>query len=589
MKNISFVIAGAVFFAALSVVLNPFQFDHGNSGRYLLPVLKDMDPTLFSDDPQVEALEGFGSGFYLALSWVTTNLSTSPHDIERVMGGLFVFTRFLLAIALVWLAWELADSRLERWVLISVLLLLFSFPVSVSVAGVSIGFPTMNHATLSEVAMVLSVVFLISRRFVSMTVVNTVDVWIHPLMAVQRLISLGLAAIVGDRARMRPLLALGLIALFGSSVVAYVYRLAPPPLSPDEVAIFLEAKGRMIHTSPFVQPWTSWMLFASLIYLAWFSTRRFGSGLADNRVRLMWLAAGISSVVGISFAALNHVFQNPVLTRFQPMRMFMLSWFILLVLVALGASRAFLMDDASWPWLAASLVTIPIHGGVDVIVCCSSSFVLFLVTADRTGEQKWKRSRVLLTLFAISIVSAGVVSARSYHFVLGSLVVLAICGLSWIPVRRGVMASAILLVAVAAGVVSSHRYFRVESSESTGRPRVDAEYFRTLAWIQKNTAQNARFAVEPPMAFFRARSHRTCANQNISAVVWVDPSLSEEERIRAEQVDEIFEGTEMPSMPAEVKRISGDHGFDHVVTRGDRFWGYEPVYSSGSFFVYQIR
>ncbi len=579
----------ALAFAGLSVVLNPFQFDLGNSGRYLLPVAKDLDTSLFAVDPDVEALRRFGSGFYVALSAVLVLLDVSAGHLAAIMMGLFLCFRFLLAIALMFLAHQLTDTENEGLLLTLILLVWCSFPLGVAAAGVAIGSPTMNHASVSEVVMVLSIALLVGRRFTALTMINAADVWVHPLMALHRMVAFVPAMIAGGAGRRYAASLLGSLLVFSASAAAYKVALAPPSMNHQETEIFLAAKGVMVHTSPFAQPITAWVELAALLVLAWCVTHRLAGGLTDDRPRLLWRAIGSGTAAALVLSTVAHFTQHATLVRLQPMRMLELPWFACVAVVAIGTSRAMRANDPAWPWLAATIAVSSVHGGIQIVMLPAAATMVAAQTLGDRNASMWGVSRAAFAALAFAALALAIGSGRSVHFDIGVALLIAVLVVSALSLPRWASMTAVLAVAIAGGALSSWIYFRVEPAESTGRPRVDHDYIAALDWIRDNTEVQARFATEPGMAFFRARALRTSVNEAIPAVVWVDPKRSIDGTERIARTSSIFEASILPWLPGELEEMSHQLGFDYALTRQRSFVAAEPEFSSGPFHVFRIR
>lgn len=587
MKKILQFVLPALFFAGMSFVLSPFQYDDGNSGRYLLPVLKEVDAGLFMDDAQVESLGKFSSGFYRLLSAVLVDIQLDPRQIESFMAGLYFVSRFLFALALMYLAWKMGDNESERWLLTLVLSTWLLFPIGLALAGVAISNPTMNHSRASEIVMVVSFALLASRKVLPLTILNAADVWVHPLMAVHRIGAFAPTLCARIRDRWGAIRLFGILGVFAVSVAAYWIILAPPTLGEGEVEILVAAKGRMVHNSPFVQSVSAWLSFFSLGAIAWFATKRFTRGFEDHRIQDVWWAIGAGAAIAFILSAVSHASQMPFLIRLQPMRMFIVPWFGCIVLVAVGASRAFLTRDASWPWLAAVVGTSLLHGGISILVMPLCAVVLLVSPTGVSLTRTWARSRIALGGVVIVGLAMALGSGRSLHFLLGVLVVASILALSFLTKAPKLVASMLCVVLVCFGAVSSWVYFCVEPSRSTGRPRVDKDYRRTLEWIRDNTPRDSRFATEPGMAFFRTRSLRTSVNETIPAVVWVDPFQYRDSKEKAGMVDALFQ--EGGKSQEEVEAISRLYGFKYVVARESVFPPFQLIFSSGPFHVFRVR
>ena len=101
-----------LFFTALAVWGSPFLYDVGNSGRYLVGVLRHLDPALFPGDAVVDSLARFHSLFYDSLGVGLAAVGLTPAGLSGAMFVLYALTR-LLTFALLFLLVQTLAARTD--------------------------------------------------------------------------------------------------------------------------------------------------------------------------------------------------------------------------------------------------------------------------------------------------------------------------------------------------------------------------------------------------------------------------------------------------------------------------------------------
>ena len=171
-------IAAAFGLGLLSAASVPLRYDHGNSGRYLLPVLQATDGTLFPNDLVVESLKRFRSLVYDALGAVAKHSDLSPDGLESLFSWLYVASRILIVLAVMRLA-----IALDRDSLTALFAGIWScFTSSVPVGGDSLFVNVVTHGTVSLLLGAASIWLLMEQRRLAGWVLLALNLFVHPLM-----------------------------------------------------------------------------------------------------------------------------------------------------------------------------------------------------------------------------------------------------------------------------------------------------------------------------------------------------------------------------------------------------------------------
>ena len=516
----------------VSLIGNAYLPFFANSGRYLLRVLRIMDPGLFPSDPVADSLERFSSLFYIGLGNAMAVLRLGPGALPAALLALYVTVRVSTVVVLYAMVLDVSRSRAAALLAAA----WACHPVGVPVGGISLFMPMITHAEVAFLAGLLAFRAWLHRRYAWFWIAMSFAMFVHSILAIQLafcLVPPMLLARAGDPAwRKWRLVGPGLLC---ASALVYGITLRPPALSADEASIFWQAKGGMAHVSLLAQSKLAWCQMLLTLVAAWFVTCRLLRWQAEATLILRACVAGGLGAVVLSLAAT--VFRITTLALVQPVRTFMWVAFLCNVLLAVGAARALSQRSPAGILLlgylllakTGSLWAWPLLAGA----------VVFMVVPCRVAGAKligaWPRRRgwALVTVFLGSVIAG-----RLAGFVLtietltdwqapvlaAALLVLSAYQSSYRePQELGEttaqsLSSMALALSVAVALVGAsldtHEYYRV---------RTDGDWSAMTDWCREHTSRSTRFLTPPHAPFFRVAAQRTSANEEVSALAWVNP------------------------------------------------------------------
>lgn len=530
--------AAGVLLGVLSLASVPLRYDHANSGRYLLQVLRTADPELFPGDAEVEALGRFRSLFYDLLA--VASAEASPDRIEDTVRLLYAGTRVatvLLAMALV----QALGGDLRATLLIGVWC---SFKQSPPVGGDSLFVDVMHHGSAAFLTGCGVLLALAADKRIWAGSLLGLTVFLHPLMGLH----LGLCAVPGLILAGRRRWALDTLAggaVFVASVALYAAAMSPPAMTAEEAAVFIGVKAASPHVSLSAQGALRWLEQGLVVALALAAAAP--GRLLGERIVFFAVLSGAAAAPGISLGA--EFLESPRLVQFQPLRAFVWIHFLAFVLLALAAARELRRGGVGGVLLMAVVVLsmTPTLWLLPVLLLALANLVcerFRLVPAD--------------SLRRVSIVAlSGIVAATGCGWLLrgrlssletlrnplppllGLLLILwagaHLAGHRW---RHG-LAAVLVGAAVAGSAVYWHRYYDERDYPEWGsvfKDRVHPEWTDVRRWIAARTPKNARFVVAGGPGNFRTRALRTGLGEPASALAWVDPPTYLDAARRAAEV-----------------------------------------------------
>lgn len=575
----------AVALATVSWFSTGLRYDHANSGRYLLQVLKSADPELFVQDSVVDSLARFRSLFYDMLAaifgWVR-----APHRLEEALSVLYLICR----VSTTWLV--MAIGRALGGGLVTAFLLgcWCSFEQTSVVGGDSLFANVMTHATVAFLTAAGALLLLLEGHERFFWPLLGLTLFIHPLIALHLALCIvpALFAVYGPTREHW----LG-CSILGGCLILYWATLAPPPMSSAEAAIFLEAKKDMVHVSAFAQSTLAWTETAALMALVFFVGFKNPRQSADRRGRLLAVAmfCGGLAAVTLSFGA---AYLDQVrLAQLQPLRLFVWVQFFAFVVLAGSAGRA------------AASRSMP-----EVLL-----FTVFLFSILPT---RWRLAFLGLTLLYFVALRLrlrdllaraafiGIVAAMTAGWFLRDTAesidslrnpwvpavgILLLPLVSRWPGRRLRTAAAVVIlgVALSGGAVYWHRYFDAKSYPEWGsvfRDRAQADWTAVRQRIAASTPKQARFVLACGGQNFRTRALRTGLGEPMSALAWVDPAAYDENERRRQEIER---GRRSGAWDLEyLVDLARSWGADHLLVEGETSPTPRPRFEIGPYRVFRV-
>ena len=585
-----------IVFTFVAVIGIPFRYDHGNSGRYLLRVLRAADPELFPDDPVVNSLNRFNSLFYLTLAKAYEVTGASPQSVERTIHTLYVISKFLLMVAILSIARSFSD---EVWLFV-LLGAWASYRQDAPVGGEALFTNEMIHTTVSELLGLTALSFLLRQRYLYFWLLLAFSVLIHPLNTTH----LALCVVPPMFLISRPLHrenVMGLI-LFVFSSLLYLLLMAPPNFSGEEARIFLNAKGTISHISPFSQSAVGWIQMVLTMALALLGLEFTGKPSHKERLIAWSIISGMLLALALSLIA---VFTESVrLAQFQPMRVFTWVTFLTYLLLAIVTVKA---------WRQTPTLGILFIAVFALEILCSLWALPFMLMGtvdllvrgylEKRGRDVRFWDKLVTAGIIVTVVAMLLLWRVSTQFSLPIATFLNPLPLGvgvmllWLVLLRQkqymwrvALLVAIIAYSLSAGAIHWHRYY-----DSRAYPQWDASIYKARThpdwevvqkWCRERTPKDARFIVAGGYGKFRTRSWRTVIGESMSALAWVDPQEYVRNEEQSQRVLSTYENGywNLDKLFA----LANEWGVEYVVVNGPYKPFVKPLFQVGRFSIFQV-
>ncbi len=585
-----------VIFTLIALIGIPFRYDEGNSGRYLLRVIKSADPELFRDDPVVESLNRFKSLFYISLAKVYEITGASPQSVEQTIYILYVVSKFLLMVAMLFVAQSLSHE-----VMLFILLAAWaSYMQWAPIGGEGLFKNQMTHTTISELLGLIALCFLFRQRYFYFWLSLSFSILIHPLNTAHLALCIIPAIFFFNRYFVKTNI-IGLI-LFLSSSFLYFLFLSPPSFSAEEAQIFLNAKGNMSHISPLNQSPVGWMQMLLLIALALLGLRHIEKPNLNDRLIAWSIVSGTLIALVLSSTA---VFTEWVrLVQFQPMRIFTWVTFFTYLLLAIVAVKV-------WHYIPMISILFVAIFALDII------------------GSLWALSFILISIANLIILGfvgkqGGNIDFCNKFVITGVVVIVVLMFLLWViskqlsfpistflnPLPLGVGALLLVLVSLSqkkysirtvlfivvigysllGGAIHWHFYYdsqdHPEWDASIYKARTHPDWDAVRRWCREHTPKDARFIVAGGYGSFRTLAWRTAIGESMSALAWVDPleyARNEEQyqKVLSTCEDGVWNINKLFS-------LAKQWGIDYIIVNGSYKPSVYPILRVGTFSIFKV-
>jgi hypothetical protein len=513
-----------VTFGLVSVLGNPFLYDKGNSGRYLLGVIQAADPELFQNDQTVETLKRFRSGFYDVLAIGFEWSGAPPVHLKTTIEALYILSKFGLALALFGLAQTLSKD-------LGVFILFASWAAHQTgspVGGETLFLPTLQHSNIVLILGLFALWMYFQKKYLVFWILISISILIHSLMAFHFILCVVPLLLYLNRNRWKSH-AFGLLLVVISTLYYFAF-MAPSALSLEEARIFLEAKGTISHISLLGQEGIEWIKMIGLVSLALVSYRRFASKNRFLRILAGFMISGV--LAGFSLSLIPTFFPSPDLHKlalFQPVRIFvwvtLFSYLIILTsaVESLKTSRyshlililtiLFTMLNSLWSlWMIYIGIFITVISGYSafikkkigvevetiaratLLVSIGGIFLMFLLGERQPFESFRNPNTIIPGIILLTFILIPRWQKQAYPFVIGFLIIYGIV----------------------AGSIYRYQYYN---------ERTDPAWDVVRTWVSQNTAKTDLFLIAGGDGNFRPISFRSSAGEMESALAWVAPLI----------------------------------------------------------------
>jgi hypothetical protein len=565
---------------AVSIWAAPFDYDHGNSGRYLLVVAKRMDPALFPGDPVVAAMARFDSLFYRVLPAVLSG----PERFEGDLFKVFIGMKIALMLSLFWLIRTLTKEPLA-----AVLLLAWC---SQSTSGILGGIPLFaNMVTHNEIALVLgilAIVCAVRRLYWGFWPLVCLALFIHSLVTIHLLACVLPVLLLSERQK-RVKFLLG-AAGFCVCFLSYMHWMTPPPMSSEEASIFMAAKGKMQHISPLVQGAADYLKFGLLLALAVLGQRRWLSAQPASKLIIHFAICGTIIAFLLSFVAVFGGFLS--ITQMQPMRIFFWVTLFLQVIIAWAACAAF---NERHP-VAWALLGVIIFGMADSL--WAQGLAVLTIAGfgfDWISQRPWKNKELarwsgwLLWAFALAVIACALSGNRGPLRSLRDPWLLMLgAGLPMVikisELKRAMTVSLVVGLCLCSAAVGAHHAWETAQEKSLKSSRND--WLVVCDWCRKNSAKADLFLTPPTGDNFRLHALRSSVGEEMSALAWVDPKAYKTNLDVAAAVKKDFQNGSWDLDG--LRSLSRIHGARFVVVDGPFRPAHQAVFSAGGFSIHEV-
>ena len=564
---------------AASIWASPFRYDYGNGGRYLTVVAQRMDPGLFPGDPVVAALTRFDSLFYRVLPMVLSG----PENFESDLFKIFVGMKIALVLSLFWLVRTLTKEPLA-----AVLLLAWcSQGTSALLGGVALFANTATHGEVVLVLGILAVFFAVQRRYWAFWSLIYLGLFIHSLMTVHLLACVFPVMLWSDPGGRTKLL----IGLAGFSIcfLAYLHWMTPPSMSPEEVGIFIRAKGDMQHVSPRAQGAADYLKFGLTLALAVLGQRRWLSSQAASRLLIKFAICGAMISFALGFAAVYG--RSSSITQLQPMRIFYWVTLFLEVIIAWAAGAALqARHPFAWAFLGVIVFAMTESLWADALmVLAIAGVVLDPLRLQPSLHRLWVRvSAGLPWVFAVAATACALSGNRGPFQSLRDPWLMAL-GLG-VPLLgefadfKGAMAVALVFgLCLCAAGIRIHHDWTVKKDSDLGRNN----WLAACNWCRQNSAKDDLFLTPPAGDNFRLHALRSSIGEEMSALAWVAPRAFETNRNTAAKIGAGFKVGRWDL--TFLRDIARTNGAKFVLVDGPFIPSHQAVFTAGGYSIHQVN
>lgn len=564
-----------LLFAALAILGNPYLFDEGNSGRYLVGVLREMDPTLFSVDPVADSLARFRSIFYDGLGWVFGGLGLAPEQLRPAMFWLYGLVKVLTFAALFFVVGKLTD---DRWAFV----LLAAWAVHVKqtpLGSTQIFAPILRHSEVVLLIELVGLYFLFGRRWLFFWLCASFALFVHSVLGLQFFWSVALPLLWLERREWRALLP-GL-AIFVIAALVYQFFMAPPHFNAQEAAIFLQAKANSEHVSFLHEQLFNWLDLLTLLPLAgltfWYLLRR------EPNYQLLAGAMASGTVIGLGLSVAAVVTRIVPLVQIQPLRTFVWITLFAHLLLAAGAATSLkhkpLLGAMLVAYLGASIQNFAwafAFGGLGVIY-------LAALVAGRPRPERLERLAQLALYGLTGLMLLAGLSGRWLPDSLGDITVIIPAGitllLTYLLTRQAKWQAILAALLGITLLLTSVSYFRRWSALQNG------DWAAVCQWASQNTNHDDLFLLTPQKTF-RTCAFRTAIANDYSALAWVDPFTFQEQKGYDQQIQAAYEAGEWQI--SQLLALASQQQIQYIVV-GDSYQSDLPVvFRSGRYIVLKV-
>ncbi|MCI0393995.1 MAG: hypothetical protein L0332_03390 [Chloroflexi bacterium] len=568
-------ILGVAVLAAIALVGNPFFYDAGNSGRYLIGVLRIVDPELFPNDLVADGLSGFESIFYNGLGLLLRAFGAAPELLEPLMFWLYVVARILLFVLLFLLVRTLTA---EWWAF----LLLAAWAIhakALPLGGTQLFANTLRHTEMAFLFELAALYCLFRQRQLLFWLLASLAIFVHALLGLHFFLSivpplLLLSFLAGRKIDRTTIPGL---AIAGAAVLLYYGVMAPQPFSAEEARIFLSAKGEIGHISFLGTTPYRWLELTTLLGL---TTLAYWRLLKPDRHSALLLGGVFSgALVAIAFSALAIVTGHPLLALVQPLRIFLWVTFFAHFLLALAAGRAW-RDSPVLSVILLAFFALSILDSYWRVAFAGLGILYMALPGLRPLATHLPPPRLAIGFFcggmaAAAILGRGLPENAGTPILVAPAVALTLLVVPF-PARshRWLLAGALLAYSLVFASTAAYAQYA-----ALNNPDWDA----VCRWAQINSDKDDAFIATYTAEEFRVRSFRTAASHNYSALAWVDPrafTTGQEQATRIQQGrdGDVWDTTYLLSLAQE-------WGVEYVILDGPYEPAVEPIFQAGRFSV----
>jgi hypothetical protein len=558
-------------FLPLSIFTNPYQPDEEHTRRYLLPVFRAADASLFRNDPAVDAMLRFRSIFYDGLAATVKAFRLTPAEVQAALQASYLPLTAALLCMIYLIVRELEPHPVTVW-----FAGLFACqPRNALLGGDGLFYASVTHREIAILLGLIAIYCALRTRSDWAGATLAIAVLIHAVLAVA--LFLAIAPATGWRCRSAAGRSLAGIAMFGSSCAVYLLFLRPPALGEAGSRIFLEAKGSINHVSLLNQGAGQWVVTSLLLALALLAWRALEpiSESVRRAGAFMIFSAGCAIVLSAAFLATR----IPLLAQLQPMRGF--TWatlFIYLLLIA-AAGRALERDrNLALLLIAATALTL---AGARAGIAFAFAANLYLLFGRMLCREFWTAGIQLLALATLAgaLVPALVPLAAAVEPV--TAVVAACILMLLVPRVRMLQSAAIGFIAAAVAWAGAVREIDVR------RHSAASDWLQVAAWCRTHTSPDARFLTPPDTSDFRFYALRTPVAEPVNALLWVDPLLYRSDNERRQHLRQAYAGPACDG--AGIVNLACRWNAEYLIVPGGCAPHGKPLFQQNSFSVYSVR
>jgi hypothetical protein len=569
-----------LLFATLSIAGLPYAHDVANSGRYLVNVIRTIDPTLLQNDPVADGMLGFWSLFYVILGQGARLLGISATALPQLLTLSYWGIEFL-TFAILWrLTRELTDhawafALLGAWAV---------HPKTPPLGGSPLFLPVVTHQEVALVLCLAALVLFLRERWLPGWLLTSAALFFHALFALHFAFCVAPVLVLWMIYRRQLALDwIGGLAIFAVAALTFRFFLAPGSFSAEEARIFIAAEGNMAHVSFLDASPLQWVKLVLLMALTFFCTRQFGARSA--KVRFIFASALAGAVVALLISLLAISTRLPFFALLQPVRTFF--WVTLFCYLILAATAA-----STWStdrWLSLYLSAFFFLDIVNVDWAWAVALValtwLWVNPAQRLTDRS---ARVLQVGFvgavALGALASGVSFVRSVGrlgspwALLPTLLLLGVVAVMYF--RPNLRTPAILLTLVITLLGATVSWNRVFSERTP-----PAGWYTVREWIRDNTPVDAQF-ITTGGENFRTVAFRGAFGRDYGGLSWVDPLTYAEYEAMAEQIAQtrdngVWNITRMAQLATE-------WGADYLLIEGDYAPDSDPLHVEGSYAIFAV-